>query len=110
MTRSAPSAVSAGRETVLVFCPRERMQRTGQIEGTLRLDSAMNLVQAQWRFRTPRPDEDAGGEATYEPPSSEMGRALLVRESWFWRKTNGGRYYFESKVFTGWRRSSAAPR
>lgn len=104
------SMLSAGGETVLVFCPRERMQRTGQIEGTLRLDSAMNLVQAQWRFRTPRPDEDAGGEATYAPPSTALGGALLVRESWFWRRTNGGRYYFEAKTFTGWRRSNAAPR
>ncbi|HEX6038116.1 carboxypeptidase-like regulatory domain-containing protein [Longimicrobium sp.] len=104
------STVDAGGETVLVFCPRERMQRTGQMEGTLRLDVAMNLVQAQWRFRTPPPDEDAGGEAMYLPPALALGRALLVRESWFWRKTNGGRYYFEAKTFTGWRRSNAVPR
>lgn len=97
-------------ETILVFCPRERMRRTGQIEGTLRLDGALNLVEANWRFRTPAPDEDAGGEAVYELPDAGLGRALLVRESLFWRKTNGGRYYFEAKTFTGWRRSSAAPR
>jgi hypothetical protein len=97
-------------ETILVFCPRERMQRTGQIEGTLRLDSALILVESAWRFRTPAPDEDAGGEAVYALPDTALGRALLVRESLFWRKTNGGRYYFEAKAFTGWRRSSAPPR
>jgi hypothetical protein len=104
------SFVDAGGQDLLVFCPRERMQRTGQMEGTLRLDSAQNLVDARWRFRTPAPDEDAGGEAAYEPPDPALGRALLVRDSRFWRKTNGGRYYFEARTFTGWRRSTAAPR
>lgn len=70
----------------------------------------MNLAEAHWRFPTPAPDEDAGGEAVYEPPDDALGRALLVRESLFWRRTNGGRYYFEAKTFTGWRRSHTPPR
>jgi Carboxypeptidase regulatory-like domain len=104
------SVVSTGAESILVFCPRERMGRTGQMEGTLRLDAAGNLAEARWRFRTPSPDEDAGGEAAYEPPDAAFGDALLVRESRFWRRTSGGRYYFEARTFTGWRRSARPPR
>jgi hypothetical protein len=92
----------AGGATV-AFCPRERMRRTGQIEGALVLRADTTLEWARWVFRTPRPDEDAGGESSYEPPDPALGRALLARESVFWRKTSGGRYYFEAKTFTGWR-------
>jgi Carboxypeptidase regulatory-like domain len=89
-------------ETTIAFCPRERMRRTGQIEGALVLRADTTLGWARWTFRTPRPDEDAGGESGYEPPDPALGRALLGRETVFWRKTSGGRYYFEAKTFTGW--------
>jgi hypothetical protein len=89
--------------TTIGFCPRERMGMTGQIEGTLTIRADTTLEAARWRFRTPRPDEDAGGEASYEPPDPALGRALLARETVFWRKTTLGRYYFEAKAFTGWR-------
>jgi hypothetical protein len=95
-------AQAADRMTI-AFCPRERMGRTGQIEGSLVLDADTTLSWAGWRFRTPAPDEDAGGEASFEPPEPGLGRALLARETVFWRKTNPPRYYFESHRFTGWR-------
>jgi hypothetical protein len=94
---------AAGRMTI-AFCPRERMGRTGQIEGSLVLDADTTLSWAGWRFRTPAPDEDAGGEASFEPPDPHLGFALLARETVFWRKTNPPRYYFESHRYTGWRR------
>lgn len=94
----------AAGETTIAFCPRGRMGRTGQIEGTLVLAADTTLQRAQWSFRTPQPDEDAGGEASYYPPDPALGRALLVRESIFWRKTNPPRYYFEGHRFSGWQR------
>lgn len=94
----------AAGETTIAFCPRGRMGRTGQIEGTLVLGADTTLQRAQWSFRTPRPDEDAGGEASYYPPDPALGRALLTRESVFWRKTNPPRYYFEGHRFSGWQR------
>lgn len=94
---------AAGRTTV-AFCPRERMGRTGQVEGTLVLDADTTLHVARWTFRTPRPDEDAGGEATFYPPDAALGFALLARETVFWRRTNPPRYYFEAQSFSGWQR------
>jgi hypothetical protein len=94
----------AAGETTIAFCPRGRMGRTGQIEGMLVLGADTTLQRAQWSFRTPYPDEDAGGEASYDPPDPALGRALLVRESIFWRKTNPPRYYFEGHRFSGWQR------
>ncbi|HEU4880683.1 MAG TPA: carboxypeptidase-like regulatory domain-containing protein [Longimicrobium sp.] len=92
----------------IAFCPRERMGRTGQIEGTLVLASDTTLHLAQWRFRTPRPDEDAGGEASYHPPDPALGNALLARETVFWRKTNPPRYWFAAQTFSGWQRWTRA--
>ncbi len=86
------------------FCPRERPGRTGQIQGTLVLGADTTLHAAQWTFRTPGPDEDAGGDASYYPPQPGLGFALLARETLFWRKTNPPRYYFEAKTYSGWRR------
>jgi hypothetical protein len=95
--------VAAGGMTI-AFCPRERMGRTGQIEGSLVLAADTTLRWAGWRFRTPAPDEDAGGEASFDPPDPGLGFALLARETVFWRKTSHPRYYFESHRFTGWQR------
>lgn len=92
----------------IAFCPRERMGRTGQIEGTLALAADTTLQRAQWAFRTPRPDEDAGGETSFYPPDPALGNALLARESVFWRKTNPPRYWFEGKTFSGWQRWTRA--
>ena len=101
------SLVHAGAErTTVAFCPRERMGRTGQIAGTLELAADTTLRVARWSFRTPAPDEDAGGEAVYDPPDPELGRALLARESFFWRRTNPPRYYFEAHRFRAWQRST----
>ena len=91
-------------QVVLAFCPRGARGRTGRIEGTLTLRADTTLAAARWRFRTPRPDEDAGGEAAYAPPDHALGRALLARESVFWRRTNRPLYYFEARTYTGWRR------
>jgi hypothetical protein len=105
------SIVSQNAEqTILAFCPRDRLRRTGQIQGTLTVRSDATLGSARWSFRTPDPEEDAGGEASYLPPDPALGRALLARETAFWRRSGRTAYYFEAKTFTGWRRwFSVAP-
>jgi hypothetical protein len=95
---------AADRTTTIAFCPRERMGNTGQIAGTLVIAADTTLHLARWTFRTPRPDEDAGGEAIYYAPEPALGNALLTRETIFWRKTNPPRYYFEGKKYSGWQR------
>lgn len=99
------SIISQGpAQTTIAFCPRDRLRRTGQIQGTLTLRADTTLSNARWSFRTPDPDEDAGGEASYLPPEPAFGRALLARETVFWRKSGPHFYYFEAKTFSGWRR------
>lgn len=98
------SLLHQGDRTTIAFCPRERMGRTGQVQGTLVLAPDTTLHLARWTFRTPRPDEDAGGEASYHPPDPALGNALLARETVFWRKTNPPGYYFEARTYTGWQR------
>lgn len=95
---------ASAERTAIAFCPRGRMGRTGQIAGTLQIAADTTLHLARWTFRTPRPDEDAGGEATFYPPDPALGNALLARASIFWRRTNPPRYYFEGHAFTGWQR------
>jgi hypothetical protein len=96
-------------QTTIAFCPQDRLRRTGQIQGTLTLRSDTTLSTAQWSFRTPSPEEDAGGEASYLPPERAFGRALLTRETVFWRKSGPHFYYFEAKSFSGWRRWVRGP-
>ncbi|HST61114.1 MAG TPA: hypothetical protein VLK84_20600, partial [Longimicrobium sp.] len=99
------SLVPLGAEGMAIaFCPRGRMERTGQIEGTLELAPDTTLRLARWSFRTRPPDEDAGGEASYYAPDAALGNALLARESLFWRKTRPPRVYFEAHAYTGWQR------
>jgi hypothetical protein len=93
-------------EPTLAFCPRERRRDVAQIEGLLRLRADTTLAWARWSFRTPRPDEDAGGEASYYPPDPGFDHALLAHETQFWRRTGRDRYYFEAHTFTGWTRRS----
>ena len=95
-------------QTAIVFCPRDRLRRTGQIQGILVLRPDTTLSHARWTFRTRAPNEDAGGEASYYLPDAAFGRALLARETAFWRKSNAV-YYFETKAFTGWRRWFRGP-
>lgn len=98
------SIVRAGAEgTVIGFCPRERMGRAGQIQGTLEVGADTTLAAAKWRFRTPRPVEDAGGEAVYQPPDTALHRLLLAEETLFWKRAADGRFYFEAAQHGGWR-------
>ncbi|HEY7767035.1 carboxypeptidase regulatory-like domain-containing protein [Longimicrobium sp.] len=116
---ATPAAGGAGERTafwtyraldfgqmMISFCPRSRQPRVGQIEGVLTLSGDTTLARARWAFRTPRPDEDAGGEASYYQPEPATGRALLAHQTRFWRKTTRGRYYFEAREFVDWRRWS----
>ncbi|HYW12981.1 MAG TPA: carboxypeptidase-like regulatory domain-containing protein [Longimicrobium sp.] len=94
----------AAEGMMIAFCPRGRMERTGQIEGTLELAWDTTLRLARWSFRTRPPDEEAGGEASYYAPDPALGNALLARETLFWRKTRPPRVYFEAHAYTGWQR------
>jgi hypothetical protein len=90
-------------ETVIGFCPRERLGEKGQIEGTLTLRPDGTLAHAQWAFRTRGPVEDAGGEASYLPPDPRLHSILLAETTLFWRKIPRGEYYVEHERYSGYR-------
>jgi hypothetical protein len=93
----------AAGETVIGFCPRERLGEKGQIEGTLTLRPDNTLANAQWVFRTREPVEDAGGEASYLPPDPHFHSILLAETTLFWRKIPRGEYYVEHERYSGYR-------
>lgn len=72
---------SSAGETVLAFCPL-RGARGPEVEGTLSVASDSSFASATWRFRTPGPDEQAGGEAVFAAPT---GAPLTAVSSAFWR-------------------------
>ncbi|HEX8320770.1 hypothetical protein [Longimicrobium sp.] len=93
----------AAGETVIGFCPRERLGEKGQIEGMLTLRPDNTLARAQWVFRTREPVEDAGGEASYLPPDPQFHSILLAETTLFWRKIPRGEYYVEHERYSGYR-------
>lgn len=96
--------LEAGHEAVLRFCPRDRSGRRQQLEGTLTLTQDGALLQATWKYRTPKPREDAGGEIEFAPPSPIRRPGLLLpASSLYWRRTTGGQYYQRWHRFSEWR-------
>jgi hypothetical protein len=94
---------SAG-EVVLRYCPLERSRRAQRIEGTLTLAPDGALLQTTWKYLTPQPQEDAGGEMDIIPPPPSMRAALLLpATSLYWRRTTRGRYYQRWNRFSEWR-------
>lgn len=102
--RHTLSLLSAGPEaTVIAFCPRRPPDEAGRIEGTLVLRPDNTLRTARWSWRTRPPQEDAGAEVHYLHPDAAPGAMLLGEETLFWRRTTGGRFYFEGHRFALWR-------
>lgn len=89
-------------ETVLAFCARERGRP--HIEGTLAIASDSSFSFAEWRFHTGKPDERAGGQVTFAPPSGAARPAhLLPSEGVFWRRPLGRRgYYQNGYIYVNW--------
>jgi len=99
---------SGGGETVLRFCPRDGGRRGGrEIEGTLTLSDGGALLGGAWRYRTPGPVEDAGGEVDFLPPEVTARSLLLPSRTLFWRRMAGSstRYFVESRTYHEWRLS-----
>lgn len=73
------------------------------IEGTLALSPDTLLLRADWRFRTPEPDEEAGGWTRFpEVGPEERPPLLLPLESVTWRTLRGGDIQRRSQWYEGW--------
>lgn len=92
------------QETVLMFCPRARSARPS-VEGTLVVGADTTFSSATWAFRTPSPDEQAGGEVTFGSVRVEGDEHphLVATQGIFWRRLAGSRRFFQqAEVFPVW--------
>lgn len=97
-------APSVEGERTIRFCPRTRDRRRPEIEGTLTVGADTVFLAANWRYTTPRPDEDAGGEVDFLPPHLATRSLLLPERFLFWRLVPGStRYHVEGASYEEWR-------
>lgn len=86
----------------VAFCPT---YGEPSIEGTMIIGGDGTFHSADWRFRTPSPDERAGGEVIFAPWWADEGELphLVAARSLFWRRMRGGDLmYRSSAVFDCW--------
>ena len=82
--------------TVVAFCTATSQRSVKQqVEGTLTLSSDSTLVSATWRFVTPKPHEDAGGEAMFSVAEFDHEQHLVSLQGLFWRKLAGRKEYLQ---------------
>ncbi len=96
----APSP-GIGGGWILAFCAPDPT-RPG-LDGHLELSPDTVLVRAEWRFRTPDPDEGAGGWTRF--PGTEANGApayLLPLESMVWRTVRGGGVQRRAQWYEAW--------
>lgn len=86
----------------VAFCPTRGTRTTG-IDGILTISADTLIAAASWNFRTPRPDEAAGGEVDFLPPELSQASLLLPLSSRFWRRSGAGRFYVQRAEYLEWR-------
>ncbi len=101
-TLSLSVAESDAGEWRIAFCSVGR--KTPGIQGTITIASDSSLRDAQWRFVTPSPNEDAGGTVTFLAPSGAIPWRHLPGTSVYLRRLGGSRtqYYQEYRVHRSW--------
>lgn len=91
-------------EVVIAFCPRRNDQP--EIEGLLVIDRDTSFASAQWRFLTPAPRTDAGGEVVFTPWNNGTGARphLLAARGLYWRRHPKwtDRFHVRATVYTSW--------
>lgn len=86
--------------TTLAFCSREVRS---SIHGTITVGTDGSFLSAGWRFRTPRPNEEAGGEVVFAPPGPGPRPHLLAARGLFWRTgTMRGRFWQRATINLEW--------
>jgi len=94
--------VERERPITLGFCTSPRFRAQPYLSGSLFLRADSSLERAQWHFHTPEPQEDAGGEARFEPPRAETGRALLPSQGEMYRRHVGDQFFHRRLVYSPW--------
>jgi hypothetical protein len=96
----APSP-GIGGGWILAFCAPDP-ERPG-LDGHLELSPDTFLVRAEWRFRTPEPDEEAGGWTRFPGASANGAPAyLLPLESVVWKTLREGGVQRRAQWYEAW--------
>lgn len=92
-------------ELIILFCGR----RAGRvyITGRIHLATDTTFLKAEWRFVTPPPVEQSGGEVVFMPPAP--GAPLLPATGFFWRARASG-FFQEWSSYLQWYECVAATR
>jgi hypothetical protein len=97
-------AATTDGERTIRFCPRIRDRSRPEIEGSLTIGADTAFLDADWKYTTPRPVEDAGGEVDFLPPHATTRGLLLPERYLFWRRIPGStRYHVEGGSYEEWR-------
>lgn len=99
-------ASDQGRTTI-EFCGARPFRSRPYLTGVLVLRADSTLERAWWRYRTPAPDEQAGGQAEFAPYSSAGGAPLLLPvRGVFYRRNGRAEFYQRRQTFDGWMTAS----
>lgn len=94
--------VTEGGERLLLFCGKLRFRQQPYIAGALVLRADTTLGRARWRFRTPAPDEEAGGEVEFGNYDSSLGLPHLLPTVATYHRRRSLLYFHRKQVFTRW--------
>lgn len=96
------SVDTTGGSLSIVFCELKR--RKPDIEGSLALDRDSTIERATWRFVTPSPTEDAGGEVLFAPagPDSAGHVLLLPAAGVYWRRVGPSSFFQRRWEYRQW--------
>ncbi len=96
----APSPLASGGWS-LAFCPID--DRRPGLEGRLEISPDTALLRVDWQFRTPEPDEEAGGWTRFpEAAPGDPTPRLLPLESVVWRNLREGGVQRRTQWYEGW--------
>jgi hypothetical protein len=95
-------ASEEGRITIS-FCAKRRFRSRPYIVGALVLSPDTALERVHWRFRTPAPDEQAGGEVEFATYDRSQGAPLLLPVRGRYYRRHGLALYFQrQQTYSGW--------
>jgi len=95
------SILARHKDTVVVgFCPARQSWKGPLMEGMLTIGRDTSLLRSEWKFRTPQPREEAGGEVILVLRGKDV-IPLLPAQTLFWRRIIGqrDRYFYRVERF-----------
>jgi hypothetical protein len=102
--RNDLAMTSVDDRAAIRFCGARRFRSRPYLSGVLVLRADGSLERAWWRFRTPAPDEEAGGEVEFAELDATAGPPLLLpARGRFYRRQGAAAFFQRQQTYDGWR-------